>query len=353
MRVTRQIRRVHEDESGVVLMIVAVTLLVLLGMLVLTVDLGRAVAVKREMVAGTDAAVLAAAQQCATGNSYSSANAAADAVLAENKSGATVVGDIDAPNCGGDPSEEESQFVTAETTVEVDYFFAGIFGFESGPVVARAVAEWGVLEAAFGAPITVDLVQLGNCGISPPDNPPDEDIDCVLEYPKDTLTEPRWGVLDLDEWGDPDAAPCSVPASESIDIITNGGNFELLPTPAYDCMDNGLSDAVWESLEGHTLIFPVLNLDMSTGTVKPNRPPLGGDDCTGADIPSLKAQGFDCQIDTAYITGWIELLVTDVSKHGPDISVSVTYQGLTTGGGTPCADPPCADFGVRAVRLVD
>ena len=346
MRVTKRIRRVHEDESGVVLMIVAVTLLVLLGMLVLTVDLGRAIAVKREMVAGTDAAALAAAQQCAIGNTESDASAAADEVLADNKADATVV-TFDAPDCGSPP--ETPQMVTVESTVDVDYFFAGIFGFDSGPVVAQAVVQWGVLTDAFGSPVTVDFDQLSSCGISPDDPPETEITDCELEYPKDTLTNPRWGVLDLDNWGDPDAAPCSVPASESKGIIDNGGNFELLETPAYDCIDNGLSDAVWEALEGKTLIFPVLDLDMSTGTVKPNRAPLGGEDCTGAEIEDLQAQGFDCQIDTAYIVGWIQLVVTDVSKHGPDITVTVDYQGLTTGGGIPGEG---TDFGVRAIRLV-
>jgi hypothetical protein len=142
-----------------------------------------------------------------------------------------------------------------------------------------------------------------------------------------------------------------VPASDSIDIIDNGGTFDPLPAPAYDCMDNGLSDSVWEALEGNILLFPVLDLDMSEGTVKPNSGPLGGTDCTGADIDSLRAQGYDCQIDTAYIVGWIQLVVTSVDKQGADISITVDYQGITTGGGIPGED--VSDFGVRAVRLVD
>jgi Flp pilus assembly protein TadG len=349
MRVNR-VQRLHHDESGAVLMIVAVCLLVFVGMLVLTVDLGRSIAVKRQMVAGTDAAALAAAQVCATGGDDVEARAAAEGVLAENKVGAIVpASGFSAPECDGGPIDEP-QIVTVASTVDVDYFFAGIFGFDSGPVVAHAVVQWGVLTEAFGAPVTVDFDQLTACGI-PPDDPPDEEIEgCELEYPKDTLQEPRWGVLDLDQWGDPDAAPCSVAASESSGIIESGGNFELLATPAYDCMDNGLSDSVWETLEGHTLFFPVLDLDNSTGTVKPTSGPLGGTDCTGADIEALRAQGYDCQIDTAYIVGWIELVVTDVSKHGSDITVTVNYQGFTAGEGIPGEG---TDFGVRAIRLVE
>ena len=159
MRVTGP-RRLHREESGAVLMIVAIAMLVLVGMLVLTVDLGRMVAVKREMVAGADAAVLAAAQQCALGNSVADARTAAEEVLAENDSAAEIQpSGFQAPDCNGS-KVNEPKFVTVGTTVDVDYYFAGIFGFDSGPVVARAVAEWGPLVNAFGSPVTVDYDQL-------------------------------------------------------------------------------------------------------------------------------------------------------------------------------------------------
>jgi len=151
--------------------------------------------------------------------------------------------------------------------------------------------------------------------------------------------------LDLSKWGDANAAPCHVSASDLIGIIENGGSFEPMPTPNYDCLDNGLSDSVWESLEGKILLFPVNDLDRSTGETKP-----GKADCTGADIPALQAQGKDCQIDTAYIVGWIQLRVNDVSKHGPDISLDVTYLGLSSGGGIPGSGTE--DWGARAARLV-
>jgi Putative Flp pilus-assembly TadE/G-like len=339
---SRALHRLHRDDSGAVLMVVAVTLLVLIGMLVLTVDLGRGVAIKREMVSGTDAAVLAAAHECAIGHTYDQANAAANAILAQNKSGAVQNGVLSAPGCGLKPTEP--RFVSINTKVQMDYFFAGIFGFNSGEVGANAVAEWGVVASGLGAPITVDHEQLANCSI-PTDNPPTTQISCQLEYPKDQLTNPRWGALDLSRWGDANAAPCHVSASDLIGIIENGGAFEPLPTPNYDCLDNGLSDSVWSSLVGKTLLFPVNDLDRSTGTTKP-----GNADCTGADIPALQAQGKDCQIDTAYIVGWIQLRVDGMSKHGPDISLDVTYLGLSSGGGIP--GPGTEDWGARAVRLV-
>lgn len=352
MRVIRSIRaRLVSQETGAVLMIVALSLLALLGMLVLTVDLGRSVAMKRQMVNGTDAAALAAAQQCALGEGLTSAQSSAASVLAANRDSA-VVTTFSAPQCNN-PTDNGLKFVLVESETPVDYFFAGIFGFDEGTVAARAVAVWGAIGETNPIPITVDEDQLNACGIQPNDLG-DEDIDCELIYPKDTLQEPRWGVLDLEEWGDPDAAPCTVDASTLKDIIENGGWSEPLPAGNYDCVDNGLAFDVWQTMEGEVLTFPVIDIDRSTGTVKPANGPLGGDDCTGADIPSLRAQGYDCEIDTVYIVSFISLLVTDVVNAGSTVVVQTTFLGSTTGNGVPC--PPeqdCVDYGLEAVRLVE
>jgi Flp pilus assembly protein TadG len=344
MRVTA-LRRVHREDSGAVLMIVAVTMLVLVGMLVLTVDLGRAVAIKREMVAGTDAGALAAAQQCALGSTTTQAQAAANDALGKNKSGATVTS-FSAPGCG--LAAPSLRYVTVRSTVDVDYFFAGIFGFDSGPVVSQAVVEWGALQSGFPVPVTVDNAQLTSCGIAP-NNPPDSDVNCNLTYPKDQFTNPRWGVLDLSKWGNPAGGKCPVPASTVKGLIDGGGTPNILQAPAYDCLDNGLSDTVWKALEGKILYFPVNDLNKSTGTIKNN--PNKGKPCTGAQIPALKAAGNDCVIDHAYIIGWIQLRVNVVGKHGPDVFLDVTYLGFTTGGGLP--GNGVTDFGSHAFRLVD
>ena len=62
MRVGRfSLMRVRDEEHGAVLAIVAISFICLIGMLVLTFDLGRGVALKRNMVNGADSAALAAA----------------------------------------------------------------------------------------------------------------------------------------------------------------------------------------------------------------------------------------------------------------------------------------------------
>jgi Flp pilus assembly protein TadG len=358
MRVTQAIRarfaRLRDQEAGAVMLIVGLSLTVFLGMLVLTVDIGRGVAFKRQVVNGTDAAALAAAQQCALGNGSVAAQSAANTVLAQNVQLPVTISGIEMPECDA-PAGTDLKTVTVTTNADIEYFFAPIFGVADGDIATHAVAVWGVAASANPIPITVDLQQLLDCGIvpgSPPD--PDEEIECQLEYPKDTLQEPRWGVLDFEHWGDPDAAPCSVSAAELKDMIDNGGfdqGVELNgdppgSQPTMTCVDNGLSFSVWDSMEGHTLIFPVIDLDTSTGTVKPGG---GSVPCTGADITALKAQGKDCEIDTVNVIAWVVLHVDNVNQNGATVTFDSNTE-LTTSGGIPGAT---IDFGVRAVRLVD
>lgn len=358
MRVTQAVRarfaRLRDEERGAVMMIVGLSLIVFLGMLVLTVDIGRGVAFKRQVVNGTDAAALAAAQQCALGNGSVAAQNAANTVLAQNVQLPVTVTGIEMPECDS-PEGTELKTVTVTTNADIQYFFAPIFGVADGDIATHAIAIWGVAASANPVPITVDLQQLMDCGIIPGDPPdPDNPIECELEYPKDGLQEPRWGVLDFDHWGDPDAAPCHVSASTLTNMIQNGGYEQGVELngdppgsePTMTCVDNGLSFSVWSAMEGRTLIFPIVDLPTSTGTVKPGG---GSVPCTGADIPALKAAGKDCQIDTVNVVGWIVLHVNSVGKHGADVTVE-SATSLTTSGGLPGGT---IDFGVRAVRLVD
>jgi Flp pilus assembly protein TadG len=344
MRPMVGLARLRDEEHGAVLMIAALCLLVFLGMLVLTVDLGRGVAYKRQVVNGTDAAALAAAQQCALGNGDVAARAAAASALDQNVDLGVAITNIQLPECNT-PGGSEMKTVTVSTNADIDYFFAPIFGIGSGDIAGRAVAIWGVVAQGHPVPISVDISQLADCQIYP-DDTPDVDTQCHLDYPKDTLTNPRWGLLDFGNWGNASAAPCSVSASDLSNTIANGGWSNALPAPAFDCLDNGLSHSVWKTMEGMVLTFPVIDIQKSTGETKP-----GNADCTGADIPALEAAGKDCQLDTAWVVGWISLRVDFVGKKSSDLFLETTFLGPTTGNGIPGSD--VEDFGLRAIRLVD
>ena len=139
MRVRRlSLARLRDEEQGAVLAMVAISLIVLIGMAVLTFDLGRGVALKRNMVNAADAGALAAARECGLANGEASAKAAAGELVADNNGAAKVTGfqiDPSPAVCsgGGNPDPDGKNTVTVTVTVPQEYFFAQIFGFNSGP----------------------------------------------------------------------------------------------------------------------------------------------------------------------------------------------------------------------------
>jgi hypothetical protein len=168
MRVRRfSLARLRDDERGAVLAIVAITLIALLGMLVLTFDLGRGVALKRNMVNAADAGALAAARECGLAHGEPSAMAAAGELVADNNDAATVTGleiNPDPAVCSGagNPDPDGRNTVTVTVTVPQEYFFAQIFGFDSGEVVASATAEW-TLQLSGPAPLKVEALKVDEC----------------------------------------------------------------------------------------------------------------------------------------------------------------------------------------------
>ena len=159
--------RLRDDDQGAVLAIVAISLLVLLGMLVLTFDLGHGVALKRNMVNAADSGALAAARECGLANGRPSAEQAADELVVDNNDAATVTGFQIEPNdavCSGagNPDPDGKNTVTVTVAVPQEYFFAQIFGFDGGTVVASATAEW-TMELSGPAPLKVESLKVDEC----------------------------------------------------------------------------------------------------------------------------------------------------------------------------------------------
>jgi len=168
MRVRRfSLARLRDEEQGAVLMMVAISLIVLIGMAVLTFDLGRGVAIKRNMVNAADAGALAAARECGLAHGEASAMAAAGELAADNNDAATVTGlqiDPDPAVCSGagNPDPDGKNTVTVTVTVPQEYFFAQIFGFNSGTVVASATAMW-TSQMSGPAPLKLEALNVDGC----------------------------------------------------------------------------------------------------------------------------------------------------------------------------------------------
>jgi hypothetical protein len=261
MRVSKGVRsrlRLRRDD-GATAVIVVLTLVALLGVIVLTVDVGQLLYKRRAMVNASDAAALAAAQSCAGLSDSDSPGAMANTFAANNVSTA-VGGIIDIAGCDGPPYGH----VTVEYGVQQGLFFAGVLGFE-GPaqVTTKATAGWGPTGRANPLPIVVYTGQeQGNCDIqegTPPGTP------CYMWYDNDLFNNSAFGFLNLCTANDPcqqgwgvgqtDNCP-NVGASLRQDWIEgnwSGGPNEVVPPFSYVCRVSGVSETNWSTLEGREI----------------------------------------------------------------------------------------------------
>jgi hypothetical protein len=99
---------------------------------------------------------------CGLANGRHSAEAA-DQLIADNNDAARVTPeDRPGPRRGaGNPTGQQNT-VTVTVNVPQEYFFAQIFGFDSGTVAATATAEW-TLELSGPAPLKVEALKVDEC----------------------------------------------------------------------------------------------------------------------------------------------------------------------------------------------
>jgi len=134
------------QERGAVAVFVAITMVVLLGVLGLAVDAGALYQERKELRNGADAAVLAIAEDCAlqpgTCNSGTAA-ATAKAYADRNASdGLAAISGVDLDAMARTVSVHTSTLLTDGGTI-FPPFFASVVGFEGTTVHATASAEWG------------------------------------------------------------------------------------------------------------------------------------------------------------------------------------------------------------------
>jgi hypothetical protein len=311
MRVTRfRLSRLHDEERGATLAIVAISLICLLGMLVLTFDLGSGVAIKRNMVNAADSGALAAAMECGRGNGPAIARAEAEELVVDNNGAAEVIGFELAPGaqCGpgstsaADPKNE----VTVTVRVPHEYYFAQIFGFDQGAVVATATAEW-TYGISNPAPLRLESMKVDECLTGGPGS------SCYFKFESDG--QGQWGWLNFPEgWpveGGPNPATCTSAkggTNDLVEYIRGMGLSEqssFLPTlwniPIWACAFNGEIDqgqqeiTEWIDTVGMTDPRPVVYFPV----VAPPPPgPCPAEGCwqwyTGsrASYPIIRFQGF-------------------------------------------------------------
>lgn len=359
-------RRAASSEEGAVLLIVAIALVALMGLLVLTVDLGLLVAQKRVMVTAADSSALAAAMSCGTREGEAAATAQAASYAGSNGGGELVTGYPKYfPSC-----DSPSGFVEVEVRYRQKLLFAPALGLGSERiVVARATASWG--GAGIGekiAPLMVNANRLGDCQIPPPDDViPDlctfwwDNSPAAASDP--ALANAEWGTLDLLNWDVAPTAQCSNSTPPEFEEWMFTGFFSPLPInypdATYVCRGQGNFGASLDHLldqaaeDELVLAFPV------------NRPE-GQVDKDGNSCPP-GAEG--CSPDKYDIIGFARMTIIEVWKGNTqqayDLCISrvpgaekdanarcmvarwegFSHDGLDPGGGE--------NFGIVPLRLID
>jgi len=362
-----QVRRTAEREDGAVLVIVAAMLVVLFGILVLTIDLGRMVAERRVMVTAADSSALAAALSCARKEGQLAATGQAISYATANGGAEILPGfPVFSPSC-----DAPAGTVEVEVRTRLDLFFAPALGLgDEATVVAQATASWG--GAGIGehlAPMMVNANRLGDCEIPPPADRPDP-VECTFWWDNSptsasdpALANAEWGTLDLTRWDVQPTDQCSNSTPPEFEEWMFEGFFDPLPinwpSATYVCRGQGnfgasldklLRDAIAAEL---LLYFPV------------NRPE-GQVDKDGNPCPP----GYvGCSPDKYDIIGFAKMTILELWKGNteeafdlcvsripgaqPDANArcmvtrwdSFTHEGLEGGGGE--------NFGIVPVQLIE
>lgn len=142
-------RRLHEDDSGAVAVIVAILLVVFLGFAALVVDMGQWYNVRRQLQSAADAAALAGCQELAQGESNSQIWATVEEYAGRNVTGMVTNATVVPPTPGG-LSDIEADAVKVALESDSGSYFGKVFGVNALKIHAQSRARTGWVYAVNG-----------------------------------------------------------------------------------------------------------------------------------------------------------------------------------------------------------
>jgi len=251
----------RHQEEGVVAIVVAITLVVLMGAVALTLDVGGMLYRRREMVNGADAAALAAAMECSNGKGLVAATAAANHQFEGDSPGSKASGySLDSiaasPACGGTAGH-----ITVTYTTQQPLYFAPVLGMsDHHAITTAATASWG---PAGPFPIAVNLGPpdaFKTCSINATPG-----TDCYYLFDNNQTGNGDFGFLNLAGWGQPSDQGCNGGGGANLlsgEITgTVGYSRYVFKIPDYVCQISGLKGKDWNqalaSMVGQTRPFPI------------------------------------------------------------------------------------------------
>ncbi len=258
MRGVNRLKERLNREDGVTVVLAALCMVILMGAVALTVDVGGLMYRRREMVNGADAAALAAAIACSKGENPESQ---ADARFLANSPEA-IASDVSGKNitklvgCGFG-----SGHLVVNYTTQQPLYFAPVLGFSDHHAVSTtATASWG---PSGPFPLSVNLGPANAFHTCIIDAQPGED--CYYLFDNNANGNGDFGFLNLVQWNWPSDQGCNSASGASL-ISNEILGAQVYPqfvfkVPAYDCQIPGLKTKDWaqalQSIVGQTRAFPI------------------------------------------------------------------------------------------------
>lgn len=218
----------HADERGVTMPVVALSMVVLLGMASLVIDLGNGWRTRRALIAATDAAALAAAQDFVNGTN--GCTSTAGNYLTANEPTSVLV------SCVPFAYNPDQGRVTVTATQNVQTWFAAVIGEGDYDAPSVTTAVWGPPASVTGLR-PIGLCYDGSAALQAViDNPPATATIVRVDYDKDqpnacggAAVPGNWGTIDFDGGANSN--------SDTKDWVTNGfpGEVYFANHPVASC----------------------------------------------------------------------------------------------------------------------
>ena len=243
-------------ERGAVAVFVAIAMVVLMGFAALAIDLGSAYSDRQQLQNGADAGALAIAQSCQSGSCFDSAGQASTLLKADKYVKANK---LDGQATGAPVADWVGGTVTVEASSTHTNWFAGVIGFPTTALTARASAEWGYQSGGAVLPLTFSWCefQMATGGWDDKGKPINPDVITIAPMKDKACDNPAHNAT-------PGGFGWLAGASSRCVAKVNAGNWVMADTGAD--LPSACKDYNWKSLQGATVLIPIFEDSRGTGS---------------------------------------------------------------------------------------
>lgn len=309
-----RLRRPGRRERGAVAVVVAIWMVVAMGFVAISVDVGSIYSDSKQLQNGADAGALAIAESCQRGHCVDTA----DAYAKSNKLDGVATGTIAA---GTDYS---TGVVVVQTTAVHKNWFAGILGMATTPLNAKAKATWGYPSGGATLPITFSWCAFDRAtGGWYADGTPVNPAPAVIHVVESACTPPAHNEV-AGGFGYISGTNCVSQVLSGTWVTSDPGNNGPNSCAAFN----------WASIQNTTVLVPIFDNSQGTGS---------------------NAQYHIMGLAAFYITGICFSSQSQVPSNMPNCPSDKRIEGhfvnYSVLGGNYTTDPNAVKFGLGTVTL--